>query len=81
MDVLVRNISPKVVKTLDELSKKKGYKSREEFLRSHLENITALSEFKTFENKYEKLINITMATIQKNTEVMGKFIDENLIDV
>lgn len=81
MEIKVRNISPKVVKTIDEIAKKKGYKSREEYLRNHFENLTALSEFKSFENKYEKLLNLSFSIIEKNTEVMEKFLEENLIDI
>lgn len=81
MDIKVRNLSPKVVKTIDEIARKKGYRSREEYLRNHFKNLTALSEFKEFENKYEKLINISFSIIEKNTEALEKFIDENLIDV
>ena len=29
MDIVIRNLSPKVVKTIDEMAKKKGYKSRQ----------------------------------------------------
>lgn len=81
MNILVRNLSPKVVKTLDELAKKNGYKSREEFLRNHFETITALSEIKEFERKYDKLLNTTLSIIEKNTEVMSKFIEESLIEI
>ena len=35
MDIVIRNLSPKVVKTIDEMEKKKGYKSRQEYLRNH----------------------------------------------
>ncbi len=78
MEIKVRNLSPKVVMTLDEMAKKKGYKSREEFLRNHLENITALSEFREYQNKYEKLLNTSISIIEKNTEVIRKFLDETL---
>ena len=54
---------------------------RLEYLRNHFENLTALSEFKDFENQYKKLINICVSTIERNTEVMSKFLDENLIDI
>ena len=81
MDIVIRNLSPKVVKTIDEMAKKKEYKSRQEYLRNHFENLTALSEFKDFENQYKKLINICVSTIERNTEVMSKFLDENLIDI
>lgn len=81
MDIVIRNLSPKVVKTIDEMAKKKGYKSRQEYLSNHFENLTALSEFKDFENQYKKLINICVSTIERNTEVMSKFLDENLIDI
>ena len=81
MDIVIRNLSPKVVKTIDEMAKKKGYRSRQEYLRNHFENLTALSEFKDFENQYKKLINICVSTIERNTEVMSKFLDENLIDI
>ncbi|MDB1956931.1 hypothetical protein PMY38_16000 [Clostridium tertium] len=81
MEIKVRNLSPKVVKTIDEMAKKKGYKSREEYLRNHFENLTALSEFKNFENEYKKLISICVSTIERNTEVMSKFLEENLIEL
>ena len=69
MEIKVRNLSPKVVKTIDEMAKKKGYRSREEYLRNH------------FENKYDKLLKISLSIIEKNTEVMAKFLEENLIDI
>ncbi|MBS7131864.1 MAG: hypothetical protein E7A11_18780 [Clostridium sp.] len=81
MDIVIRNLSPKVVKTIDEIAKKKGYRSREEYLRNHFENLTALSEFKDFENKYDKLLKMSCSIIEKNTEVMEKFLEENLIDI
>ena len=81
MEIKVRNLSPKVVKTIDEIAKKKGYRSREEYLRNHFENLTVLSEFKDFENKYDKLLKISFSIIEKNTEVMAKFLEENLIDI
>ena len=69
MEIKVRNLSPKVVKTIDEMAKKKGYRSREEYLRNH------------FENKYDKLLKMSCSIIEKNTEVMEKFLEENLIDI
>ena len=81
MEIKVRNLSPKGVRTIDEIAKKKGYRSREEYLRNHFENLTALSEFKDFENKYDKLLKISFSIIEKNTEVMAKFLEENLIDI
>lgn len=81
MDIVIRNLSPKVVKTIDEMARKKGYKSREEYLRNHFENLTALSEFKDFENKYDKLLKMSCSIIERNTEVMEKFLEENLIDI
>lgn len=81
MEIKVRNLSPRVVKTIDEMARKKGYKSREEYLRNHFENLTALSEFKNFENEYKKLISICVSTIERNTEVISKFLEENLIEL
>ena len=40
-----------------------------------------ISEFKDFENKYDKLLKISFSIIEKNTEVMAKFLEENLIDI
>lgn len=79
MEIKIRNLSPQVVKTLDEISIKKGYKSREEFLRRHLETITSLEQVLDLEDKYKKLLTITTNVIQKNTEVLEKIIDETLI--
>ena len=50
-------------------------------MRNHFENLTALSEFKDFENKYDKLLKMSCSIIEKNTEVMEKFLEENLIDI
>lgn len=81
MEIKIRNLSPKVVKTLDDMAKEKGYKSREEFLRSYLTNLTTISEFKELENKYTKLLNTTHNLIEMNTEVLNKFMNDNLIEI
>lgn len=80
MEVKIRNLSPQVVKTLDSMAKEKGFRSREEFLRNHLENITALDQFIDLENRYSKLIKTTINVIEKNSEILGKFLDTTLID-
>lgn len=81
MDIMIRKLSPKVVKTLDELAKQKGYKSREEFLRSYLTSLTTINEFKELENNYTKLLRTTTNLIEMNTEVLNKFMDSNLIEI
>lgn len=81
MEIKIRNLSPKVVKTLDELAKQKGYKSREEFLRSYLTSLTTINEFKQLENNYTKLLRTTTNLIEMNTEVLNKFMDSNMIEI
>lgn len=79
MEIKIRKLSPKVVKTLDEMAKEKGFRSREEFLRNHLENITSLELFIELENKYSKVIKATNNIIEKNTEVLSKFMDSTIL--
>ena len=79
MEIKIRNLSPKVTKTLDEMAKKNGFNSREAFLRNHLELLTSMEMVLDLEDKYTKLVRTTINVIEKNSEVLEKFIDETII--
>ena len=55
MNVTVRNLDAGVVMKLNEIAKKQGL-SREEYLRTYLENLAVLDEMKKLDLKYAELV-------------------------
>jgi len=76
--IIIRNLDDDVVARIDQISKSKGYKSREEFLRINLRSLSVMSELKELDSKYNVLVKKCLEVISFNTEVLHQVMD--LID-
>ena len=74
MNVTVRNLDAGVVMKLNEIAKKQGL-SREEYLRTYLENLAVLDEMKKLDLKYAELVREMAVIIDNNTKVLRKVND------
>ena len=74
MNVTVRNLDAGVVMKLNEIAKKQGL-SREEYLRTYLENLAVLDEMKKLDLKYAQLVREMAVIIDNNTKVLKKVND------
>lgn len=74
MNVTVRNLDAGVVMKLNEIAKKQGL-SREEYLRTYLENLVVLDEMKKLDLKYAELVREMAVIIDNNTKVLKKVND------
>ena len=74
MNVTVRNLDAGVVMKLNEIAKKQGL-SREEYLRTYLENLAVLEEMKKLDLKYAELVREMAVIIDNNTKVLKKVND------
>lgn len=74
MNVTVRNLDVGVVMKLNEIAKKQGL-SREEYLRTYLENLAVLDEMKKLDLKYAELVREMAVIIDNNTKVLKKVND------
>ena len=59
---------------LNEIAKKQGL-SREEYLRTYLENLAVLDEMKKLDLKYAELVREMAVIIDNNTKVLKKVND------
>ena len=80
-EIKIRYLSPDVVKKIDEIAKKKGFNSRQEYLKNHLEMISISDELRDKDDKYSILIEKVLKVLDYNTLVLDKFLKENLIDL
>ncbi|KAA6451334.1 MULTISPECIES: ribbon-helix-helix protein, CopG family [Bacillus] len=82
MDVLIRDVDPSVVKKIDELVKKSGLKSRQEFLKVYLTNLSVVDEMNNLQRQFEQLQKQTLSVLNQNTNVMKRMIKiiEEIID-
>ena len=74
MNVTVRNLDAGVVMKLNEIAKKQ-WLSREEYLRTYLENLAVLDEMKKLDLKYAELVREMAVIIDNNTKVLKKVND------
>lgn len=74
MNVTVRNLDAGVVMKLNEIAKNQGL-SREEYLRTYLENLAVLDEMKKLDLKYAELVREMAVIIDNNTKVLKKVND------
>lgn len=74
MDIVIRDIDPIAIKKIDELAKKQNI-SRNSFLVNMIQNYTALEEFKSFEDRYQSIIDKCLRVVEKNTEAMQKVLE------
>ena len=70
----MRNLDAGVVMKLNEIAKKQGL-SREEYLRTYLENLAVLDEMKKLDLKYAELVREMAVIIDNNTKVLKKVND------
>lgn len=80
MEIKIRNLSPIVVKKIDELARKRGL-SREAYLREHLETLACLEKIKESEERYTILVNKVTKILEYNSLILNKFMEENLLDL
>ncbi len=69
MEILIRGIDPAAVKKIDERAKKQGV-SRNVYLVNLINNYAALEEFKSFEQRYQDVLDQTLNVIQRNSEIL-----------
>jgi predicted nucleotide-binding protein len=82
MDIKARGVDPAAVKKIDELARKQNL-SRNLFLVNLINNYAALEEFKSYERRYETVIDRCLNVIQRNSSLleeikrlMGNVMDE-----
>ncbi|MEG0237835.1 hypothetical protein [Cetobacterium sp.] len=81
MELKIRGVSPDTVTKIDRLAKEKGFKSRNEYLKYHLENLSIIDTLKESESKYTILTNKVLKVLEYNTIALNKFLNENLLDL
>lgn len=81
MEIKVRCLKADIVNKIDNLSKQKGYKSRNEFLAKKIEEIAYENETNQLETDYENLMNSLIEATKNTTKVLSSFIDHYVIDV
>ncbi|CAB1247488.1 protein of unknown function [Ruminococcaceae bacterium BL-6] len=74
MDILLRGVDPMAIKKIDELALQQNV-SRSRYLINMIQNFTALEEFKNFEDRYLSALEKNLLVIEKNTDVLQKFLD------
>ncbi len=75
MDILVRNINPKIIYTIDDLAKNKNI-SRNDYILEIFEKFYSSVEIKEVEDKYLNLItNYLIPVIKENTNIIEKLGD------
>ncbi|WP_054637623.1 hypothetical protein [Thalassobacillus sp. C254] len=82
MDILLRNLNPVVIKSIDERAKK-SKQSRQEFLKSMIENYTMLHDLndrelalKTTLDKSTEVIVSMQHQLEKNNELLSLLLEE-----
>jgi len=74
MDVLIRDIAPSVVKTIDEKAKSRG-KSRNEYLKTMLERSAVIDAFYDERNEYVSLVKSMETILKHNAETLRYYQD------
>ncbi|EDT69978.1 conserved hypothetical protein [Clostridium perfringens D str. JGS1721] len=77
-DILIRDVPEDIVFKLDELVKKSGAKSRNDFLKRQLELMSSLEELKRIEGNYSYLIKKLGKIIEYNSALMEVLAEEIL---
>lgn len=70
--VMIRDVDSAAIAKIDELWKKKGFRSREAYLRKYINNLAVLDELKDIENKYQSILNLCIRVIENNTETLER---------
>lgn len=79
MEIKVRDIDVNTIKKINELSKKNKL-SREEFLRTKLDEIAYEEEINFLSEKYNDLMDKLTEIVIAHTKVLGLFLEEFVID-
>ena len=75
MDILIRNVNPKIIYTIDDLAKNKNI-SRNDYILEIFEKFYSSVEIKEVEDKYLNLIiNYLIPVIKENTNIIEKLGD------
>ncbi|MDM0935315.1 hypothetical protein [Clostridium perfringens] len=77
-DILIRDVPEDIFFKLDELVKKSGAKSRNDFLKRQLELMSSLEELKRIEGNYSYLIKKLSKIIEYNSALMEVLAEEIL---
>lgn len=75
-DISIRRVDPIAISKIDEIWKEKGFRSREEYLRKHINTLAVLGEMKELDNKYSSLVNTCAEAIRNNTETLDRILIE-----
>ena len=71
MEILIRGIDPAAVKKIDERAKEQSV-SRNLYLANLINNYAALEEFKSFEQRYQDVLDQTLNVVQRNSNCLEK---------
>lgn len=72
-NILIRGVDDAAIAKIDQLYKSKGYRSREEYLRTYINNLAVLGELKELDNKYNSLVHACLDVIKTNSETLDRF--------
>lgn len=66
-EVRIRNVDAGAIARIDQLAATAN-KSRNQYLKEYIENLSVLNELKEMDNHYESLVNNVLTVINNNTE-------------
>lgn len=72
MNLSIRNVDEVAIVKIDSYWKKKGFRSREEYLRKYINSLAVLGELREFDNRYQSLVKTCYEVIQNNTETLER---------
>ncbi len=71
MDIIIRNLDPKIIRTIEQMAEEKEL-SRNTFLIQMLEEMTSMQTFTEMESRYKMLLEKCLDVIQNNTLALQK---------
>lgn len=77
-DLKINKVPPDVLESLAIIARKKGYKSRDAFLRDELEKIVQ-AYWKTDNDLEQILVTKALKVIELNTDVLQKLLDKKIV--
>lgn len=66
MDIIIRNLDPKIVRTIEQMAEEKKL-SRNTFLIQMLEEMISIQTFTGMESRYKMLLEKCLTVIENNT--------------
>ena len=66
MDIIIRNLDPKIVRTIEQMAEEKNL-SRNTFLIQMLEEMISIQTFTGMESRYKMLLEKCLTVIENNT--------------